>query len=198
MVGVLEDVNRHATPAFKREGDLVVVICSGSPVSLAGSGYLEIVHRRVTGKPPNSDLICEKELADLLRGMVRSGLVDTAHDISGGGEIVTVAEMALAGGLGMRYSEGEFERKIAGQGGGRTDVALFGEESGAFIVAIPRERWADFQAAVPGNIGYDQIGTVGGDRLTFPGLLDLGLSDLKSAYERDLFEAHAPEGGHFG
>jgi phosphoribosylformylglycinamidine synthase len=198
MVGVLEDVNRHATPAFKREGDLVVVIGRGSPVSLAGSGYLEIVHGRVTGKPPNSELICEKELADLLRGMVRSGLVDTAHDISGGGEIVTVAEMALAGGLGMRYSEGEFESKIAGQGGGRTDVALFGEESGAFIVAIPRERWADFQAAVPGNIGYDQIGTVGGDRLTFPGLLDLGLSDLKSAYERDLFEAHAPEGGHFG
>jgi phosphoribosylformylglycinamidine synthase II len=198
MVGTLEDVDHHATLAFKREGDLVVFIGSGSPVSLAGSDYLTIVHGRVAGRPPDSDLDSEKEVADLVRGMIRSGIVDTAHDISGGGEIVAVAEMALAGGIGMKYSEGEFERKIAGQGGGRTDAALFGEESGAFIVAIPWERWADFQATVPGNIGYDQIGTVGGDRLTIPGLLDLGLSDLESAYERDLFETHAPEGGHFG
>jgi phosphoribosylformylglycinamidine (FGAM) synthase-like enzyme len=177
---------------------MVVVIGSGSPVSLTGSEYLEIVHGRVAGMPPNPDIVSEKEVADLLCGMVRSGLVDTAHDIAGGGEIVAVAEMVLAGGLGIRYTEGEFERKIAGQGGGRTDVALYGEEFGAFVVAVPWERWADFQAAIPGNIGYDQIGTVGGDRLTIPGLIDLSLSELRSAYERDLFEAHAPEGGHIG
>jgi phosphoribosylformylglycinamidine synthase subunit PurL len=198
MVGILEDVNRHATPAFKREGDMVVVIGSGSPLTLAGSDYLQIVHGRVAGKPPNSDLISEKEVADLLCSMVRSGLVDTVHDISGGGEIVAVTEMALAGGVGIEYTDGEFERKIAGQGGGRTDVALFGEEFGAFVVAVPWERWAAFQAAVPGNIGYDQIGTVGGDRLTIPGLIDLGLDELRKAYDGDLFEAHAPEGGHFG
>ena len=46
MVGVLEDVDRHASPAFKREGDLVVVIGGGSPASLDGSEYLEIVHGR--------------------------------------------------------------------------------------------------------------------------------------------------------
>ena len=63
--------------------------------------YLEIVHGRVAGRPLNPDLVAEKESADLVRGMVRSGLVDTAHDISGGGEIVAVAEMALAGGLGI-------------------------------------------------------------------------------------------------
>ncbi|MEJ7820091.1 MAG: phosphoribosylformylglycinamidine synthase subunit PurL, partial [Rubrobacteraceae bacterium] len=51
MVGVFEDVSRHATPAFKREGDVVVVIGSGSGsgVSLAGSDYLEIIHGRVAG-----------------------------------------------------------------------------------------------------------------------------------------------------
>jgi phosphoribosylformylglycinamidine synthase len=198
MVGILEGVNRHATSAFKREGDMVIVIGSGSPLSLAGSDYLQVVYGCAAGKPPGSDLISEKEVADLVRGMVRSGIVDTVHDISAGGEIVAVAEMALAGGVGIEYADGEFERKIAGQGVGRTDVALFGEGFGAFVVAVPWERWADFQAAVPGHIGYDQIGTVCGDRLTIPGLIDLGLDELRRAYDRDLFEAHAPEGGHIG
>jgi phosphoribosylformylglycinamidine synthase II len=49
MVGVLEDVRHHATPAFKREGDMVVVIGNRSGVSLAGSEYLEIIHGRVAG-----------------------------------------------------------------------------------------------------------------------------------------------------
>src|SRR5215210_7296966 len=99
MVGVLADVDRHASPGFKREGDLVVIIGRGSPVSLDGSEYLEIVHGRVAGRPPRPDLGAGKETADLVRGMIRSGLVDTAHDISGGGEIVAVAERGRAGGL---------------------------------------------------------------------------------------------------
>jgi len=95
--------------------------------------------------------------------------------------------MALAGGLGIEYEPGGFERRIAGQGRGRTDVALFGEESGAFIVAVPWERWAQFQRAVPGDVGYDQIGTVGGDSVKIPGYIDVSLTDLRKAHEGDLF-----------
>jgi len=189
MVGVLEDVSRHATPAFKREGDMVVVIGSGSRVSLAGSDYLEIVHGRVAGSPPKPDLDAEKKTADLVRELVRSGLVDTAHDISGGGEIVAVAEMVLAGGLGIEYMEGELERMTAGQGRGRADLALFGGESGGFIVAVPPERWDELQDALGGAVGYDQVGTVGGDSLKVGDLIDVKLSELREAFERDLFGA---------
>ena len=187
MVGLLHEVERHATPAFKREGDMVVVIGSGSHVSFAGSDYLEIVHGRIAGRPPGPDLVAEKKTADLVRELVRSGLVDTAHDIAGGGEIVAVAEMALAGGLGIEYMEGELERMTAGQGGGRADVALFGEVSGAFIVAVPKERWAALQEALADAAGYDQIGTVGGDSIRVGDAIDVRLEDLKEAYERDLF-----------
>ena len=187
MVGVFEDVRRHATPAFKREGDMVVAIGAGMPLSLAGTDYLEVVHGRVVGGPPEPDLAAEKQTADLVCGLIRDGIVDTVHDIGGGGEIVAVAEMALAGGLGIEYLEGEFERKIAGQGAGRTDVALFGEERGAFIVAVPWERWAELQDALGGGVGYDQIGTVGGDSVKIPGFIDLSLSELRDAHERDLF-----------
>ncbi len=187
MVGVFEDVGRHATPGFKREGDMVVVIGGGSHVSLAGSEYAEVVHGRVAGRPPEPDLASEKRTADLVREMVRSGLVDTAHDVSGGGEIVAVAEMALAGGLGIEYEEGELERMTEGRGGGRRDVALFGESGDTFIVAVPEERWEELQDVLAQAAGYDQIGTVGGDSIKVGDAIDLKLSDLRRAYERDLF-----------
>jgi phosphoribosylformylglycinamidine synthase II len=189
MVGVLEDVRHHATPAFKREGDMVVVIGNRSGVSLAGSEYLEIIHGRVAGKPPEPDLAAEKKTADLVRNTIRSGLVDTAHDVSGGGELVALAEMALAGGLGIEYEEDKLERMIAGRVGGRADVALFGEEPGGFVVAVSLERWDELQDALAEVPGYDQIGTVGGDRFKIGDLVDVSLQDLKGAYERDLFGA---------
>src|ERR687893_673944 len=197
MVGILEDVDRHASPGFKREGDLVVLIGDGSPASLDGSEYLEIVHGRVAGRPPRPDLGAGKETADLVRGMVRSGLIDTVHDISGGGEIVAVAEMALAGSLGFEYGEGELELVTAGRGGGRADVALFGEGSGAFVVTVPEERWDAVQDVLVG-VPYEAVGTTGGDRFKIGNLIDVRLSDLREAYEHDLFESYAPEGGLIG
>jgi phosphoribosylformylglycinamidine synthase II len=187
MVGVLEDVSRHATPGFKREGDIVVVL-GGGPRALdesllAGSDYLEIVHGKVAGIPPRPDLAAERQVSDLVRNMVRSGLVDTAHDLSGGGEMVALAEMALAGGIGFEYEDHEIESIIST---GRTVEILFGEEGASFLVAVPEERWDDLQNALA-SVAYDRVGYTGGDRFKIGDLIDVKLEDLREAYERDLF-----------
>jgi len=182
MVGVLEDVGHYATPAYKREGDMVVVIGSGSRASLAGSDYLEVVHGRVAGRPPAPDLAAEKKVADLVREMIRSGLVDTAHDVSSGGEAVALAEMALTGGIGFEYSETELEMI----GAEHALQTLFGERGASFLVAVPQERWDDLQNALS-NVPYDEVGRTGGDRFRIGSLVGVSLQDLREAYERDLF-----------
>jgi phosphoribosylformylglycinamidine synthase len=164
-----------------------VVLVVNFPVSIAGSEYLEVVHERVGGVPMKPNLACEKEHADMVRRLIVEGLVDTAHDVSGGGLAVALAEMAIAGGIGMEFQEKEIEPKF---GLGRKDLGLFGETGAHFLITASEERWRALQdALVRAHIPYDDIGRTGGDRLKIPGLIDLGLAELRAAYERDLFGA---------
>ena len=187
MVGVFEDVGRHATTGIKREGDALVLIGDFRPV-LGGSDYLDILHGRVAGAPPASDLASGKAVSDAVRRAVAAGVVDTAHDVSGGGLAVALAEMALCGGVGVEV------RLLPG---GRQDVALFGEIGGCILVAVPEGRLGELEEHLE-DVHYSRIGGTGGGRLTISDLIDVGLDELREAYERDLFERHAPEGGHLG
>ena len=135
MVGVFEDVGRHATPGIKREGDALVLVGDFRTV-LGGSDYLEIVHGRVAGAPPVPDLASGKVASDAVRGAIAAGVVDTAHDLSGGGLAVALAEMALCGGVGA-------EARLLP--GGRQDVALFGEVGGCILVAVPEGRLGELE-----------------------------------------------------
>ena len=190
MVGILEDVGRHATPGFKREGDLVIEIGVGEPdpnVSpLAGSEYLNIIHGEVKRSPLRVDLEEEKRVGEFVRYLIYYGLIDTAHDISGGGLAVALAEMALAGGIGVDFT-GALNRRS-----GYVKEQIFGESGGGYIVTVSEERWEEMQMALLGgteygSFGYDQGGTVGGNRFRIGDLIDVGLNDLREAYERDLF-----------
>jgi phosphoribosylformylglycinamidine synthase subunit PurL len=187
MLGVFEDVGRRATPGIKREGDVLVLVGDFRPV-LGGSDYLEIVHGQVAGAPAVPDLAAEKAVSDAVRRAVSSGLVDTAHDISGGGLAVALSEMALVGGIGA-------EVRLLPDG--RRDATLFGEVGGCILLAVPEERLGELEATLEG-VHYAWIGRTGGERLRVSGLVDLGLDELRAVYERDLFERHAPEGGHLG
>ncbi|MDP8949297.1 MAG: phosphoribosylformylglycinamidine synthase subunit PurL [Actinomycetota bacterium] len=189
MVGVFEDVGRHATPGIKREEDAVVLVGDFRPV-LGGSDYLEIVYGRIAGAPPATDLVSEKEVSDAVRRAVATGVVDTAHDLSGGGLAVALAEMALS-------SEAGIGAEVRLLPGGRQDVALFGEVRGCILLAVPEERLGELEEHL-GGVPHAWIGGTGGERLKVGGVIDAGLDELGEAYERDLFERHAPEGGHLG
>ena len=175
MVGVLGDVSRQATPGFKREGDVILTVGDFRP-ALDGSEYLEIVHGQTAGLPRRPNLAAEKRTADAVRGAIEDGVLDTAHDISGGGLAVALAEMALSGGLGA---------EVQLLPGGRQDVSLFGETGGCIVVAVPEERLEGLEAAL-GDVPHNKVGRVVGDRLKVAEI-DAGLAELGEAYGRDLF-----------
>ena len=96
--------------------------------------------------------------------------MDTAHDISGGGEILALAEMAIVGWSRVQYDEDELERFL--EYTRRSDLSLFGETNASFLIAFPEERWEEIQDALGATdssgvswVAYDNIGYTGGDQV---------------------------------
>ncbi|KAA5606595.1 phosphoribosylformylglycinamidine synthase subunit PurL [Roseospira marina] len=170
-VGVLDDLDRMATVAFKAEGDAILLIGgpAGDAECLGRTLYLREIAGREDGAPPPVDLAEERRVGDTVRGLIQSGRVTTCHDVSDGGLLVAIAEMALAGGIGATLD-----------GVTDTPAALFGEDQGRYIVAVPE---AD-AAAVLSDLGSvaRRIGSTGGNALTLGGV-SVPLATLCDAHE---------------
>ena len=94
-VGLLEDLSKSATIALKRHDEDIILIgsCSGW---LGQSIYLREIHGLEMGAPPPLDLDEEKRNGDLVRNLIKQGTVSACHDVSDGGILIAIAEMALA------------------------------------------------------------------------------------------------------
>ena len=94
-VGLLEDLGKSATIALKRHDEDIILIgsCSGW---LGQSIYLREIHGLEMGAPPPLDLDEEKRNGELVRHLIKQGTVSACHDVSDGGILIAIAEMALA------------------------------------------------------------------------------------------------------
>ena len=118
-IGLLTDWTKSATIAFKSEGEGIFVI-GDTRGHLGQSLWLRECHGREEGPPPPVDLKAEKIAGDRVRKLITTGKVTAVHDISDGGLLVAIAEMALAGQITL---QGGLPRKVSG----RIDRILVGE-----------------------------------------------------------------------
>ncbi|CAO4135396.1 phosphoribosylformylglycinamidine synthase subunit PurL [Methylorubrum extorquens] len=174
-VGVIDDVECHATVALKREGDVLVLI-GRTEGWLGQSLYLSEIAGREEGAPPPVDLAIERRNGDFVRSLIVSGIADTVHDLSDGGLAVALAEMAMAGGIGAALP--------AAPEGVPVHAYLFGEDQGRYLIAVPAEAAADllYSASAQG-IDASTVGIVTGDSLVLPGEETISVAELKAAHE---------------
>ncbi len=111
-VGLVEDVAKAASLAFKREGEAVLLIGGSAelarPFGLAGD-----ILGREEGAPPPVDLAAERRNGEFVLSLIRAGRLSAAHDLSDGGLAVALAEMAIAGGDRRRDRQKRGRRKRA-------------------------------------------------------------------------------------
>ncbi len=98
-VGVLQDFTKSMTLAFKAEGESILLV-GETRGWLGASVYLRDICGREEGAPPPVDLAAERRHGDFVRALIEDGLVTAVHDVSDGGLLVALAEMAMASHIG--------------------------------------------------------------------------------------------------
>ena len=178
-VGLLADWSKSATIAFKAPGEDILIL--GHTIGHLGQSiWLRELHGREEGPPPPVDLAAERRAGELIQALIADGLVTAVHDCSDGGAAVALAEMALAGNIGVIVP---VVPQIP-----NTAAILFGEDQGRYVVTT-RDAAAVRARASEANIFSIPLGSTGGDAFGFDliergGVQSVSLTGLRAAHEQ--------------
>ncbi len=198
MVGIVEDINKICTYDWKKSNDLIWMLGVSlekdnhidSRLTLAGTSYLEVIHKLVTGRPPKIDLELDKLIQAFLRKAIENGYINSAHDVSDGGIAIALAESCIASSLGAHWDisfiETRLDRILFAEGGSRVIVSVDSSKESEWINLL-NEINDDFSIPIPAI----KIGKVIKDErfmITSKGnvFVDLALSELTEAYENSI------------
>jgi len=170
-VGLIADWKKSARIAFANDGDDLWLI-GNDPAHLGQSLWLREIGGREAGPPPPVDLAAERKAGETVRDLIRRELVTAVHDLSDGGLLVALAEMALAGGIGAKLPPDC----------PATAAFLFGEDQGRYIVATANSDPV-LRALAAAGLAHRFLGSVGGDAITLPDGAAIPLADLRRAHE---------------
>ncbi|SES41777.1 phosphoribosylformylglycinamidine synthase subunit PurL [Psychrobacillus sp. OK032] len=137
LVGLVEDLAHVTTQSVKQAGDILYVI-GETKTEFGGSELQKLVEKRIFGQAPSIDLEVEAARQKALLSAIKSGVVQSAHDIAEGGLAVALAEKAFgANGLGVEVTIN-----------GSATTALFSESQSRFLVTVKPENVAKFEEIV--------------------------------------------------
>jgi phosphoribosylformylglycinamidine synthase subunit PurL len=171
-LGVLEDAAQAVGIALVPGLDLVLV---GETAGWLGQSlWLREVAGLEADPPPPVDLAAERRNGDFVRGLILSGRVGACHDLSDGGLLVAVAEMALAGDCGVEL--------LPSPEGVPPHGFWFGEDQARYLLAVS-DADAVLRDAAAAGIRAARIGRTRGQNLTLPGAAAISLERLREAHE---------------
>ena len=181
-LGRVPDVRKCVTMDLKEPGNDLYLV--GVTRDELGGSHLHLVTGQGGGTPPRVDVELAPKVFAAVHAAITQGLVRACHDLSEGGLVVALAEMAFAGGVGA---------DLTGlPGDGLSDEArLFGESPTRFLIEAKPEH-ADALRAAFGAVPIARVGvTTAEPRLRVAGangewLVWLKLAELKEAWQKPL------------
>ncbi|HUD59914.1 MAG TPA: phosphoribosylformylglycinamidine synthase subunit PurL [Acetobacteraceae bacterium] len=172
-LGVLDDA---ATAVGIAIGPWLDIVLVGTTRGWLGQSlWLREIAGREEGAPPSVDLAAERATGDFVRAQILAGHVRACHDVSDGGVMVAVAEMAMAGMTGVRLSTSP--REIP------SHAYWYGEDQGRYVLAVP-DSGSLIRMAESAGLAAVRIGTSGGQDLTLPDGGTISVRALRAAHER--------------
>jgi phosphoribosylformylglycinamidine synthase subunit PurL len=174
-VGLLDDFVRSATLSFKAADEAILLIGEAQGW-LGQSLYLRELCGREEGAPPPVDLDAERRNGDFVRILIHENIATAVHDVSDGGLLVAIAEMAIASGIGAVLTPVSADIPA--------HAFWFGEDQARYVATVHTGA-VDAIIARAGIAGVPvgRIGTTGGEALTVPGEQPLSVEELRERFE---------------
>jgi phosphoribosylformylglycinamidine synthase II len=172
-LGVIEDAAMARGIAICPGLDLVVI---GETAGWLGQSlWLREIAGREEGAPPPVNLVAERRNGDFVRHQIADGGIHACHDVSDGGLLIALAEMALAGDTGFALEDAPE--------GASPAAYWFGEDQSRYVLAA-EDGTGILAAARAANIPAALLGRTGGNELTLPGGLSISLGAVRDAHVR--------------
>ncbi|WP_044641104.1 phosphoribosylformylglycinamidine synthase subunit PurL [Risungbinella massiliensis] len=103
MVGLIEKREHITKQDFRSSGDSIFLL-GETLAELGGSELQDWKYGKAFGLPPELDLEKEKALQKVILTAIRSGLIQSAHDLADGGLAVALAESCIGGKKGAKIT----------------------------------------------------------------------------------------------
>lgn len=176
MLGLIEDIEEHTTtPGFKNDGDIVLYV-GADRKGLGGTEYLKVIHGLTKGDAPELDIDFEVKLQEAVLEAIKAGFITAAHDVSDGGLAITLAEMAIFGGIGANINLGSLS--------GTAHEVLFSEaQSGIAITINPNDLEKALKHFKDAGVPVINLGQVVGTKLNLEGIGELEVKSMTETYE---------------
>ena len=164
---------KTATLAFKAPDEAILLI--GDTTGWLGQSiYLREICEREEGAPPPVDLAAERRHGDFVRALIGEGIATAAHDVSDGGLLVALAEMAMASGIGAELDRAPLA----------AHAFWFGEDQGRYVVTV-KPSMADKVMLRARSVGVParHLGFTGSDALTLQDERPILVAKLRQRFE---------------
>jgi phosphoribosylformylglycinamidine synthase len=138
MVGIVEDMKNRMTLDFKSEGDSIILLGTQKN-DIGSSEYLNKLKGVAHSSAPHFELEEEFALQQLVAQFIKEHAIESAHDISEGGLIVTLLESAYFNNKGFEVSSNNSSL--------RKDAYWMGEAQSRVVVSCKAASIASIETA---------------------------------------------------
>ena len=183
MVGLVEDLEKTMSLAFRGEGDALFVL-GVLRNDINCSEYLHKIHGIQFSPAPYFDLEEEYQLQEKIEQLIKEGVISSAHDVSDGGTFVTLLESAFPRNFGFHIRMPKEVRK---------DAFLFGEGQSRVIVSVHAGDVKKFQQLVK-DFPCTDIGVVSDGEIRINDESWGFVSDWKEKYDTAIEKKLSKEG----
>ena len=169
-VGLIKNLDYMTTINLKEIGSYILVVGKTLGHLYQSEFFREVVEFK-DGPPPEINLFNEKNNGLLVQTLISKKLINSVHDVSSGGILLTLSEMCIAGKIGAKI-------KVPKNSAGPHEY-LFGEDQSRYLIEVNEKNKKEVCELLEKNsIYYEIFGKTQKDSLNLDKEFDIKLSDL--------------------